>query len=121
MRAREQLYDEFGVFISSRSRSEKHEFNRLISVVFHDGLKDNKQFLCGKNSGREEVVDSLLLLVTAHSTSILSFPVYQLQSNKKETKVFEMKPLDFTAVLRSQSSHTSFLGVGVASKSRTKS
>lgn len=90
-------------------------------MVFHGGLKDNKQFLCGKNSGREEVVNSLLLLVTAHSTLILSFPVYQLQSNKKETKVFEMKPVDFTAVLRSQSSHTSFLGVGIASKSRTKS
>lgn len=75
-------------------------------MVFCGGLKDSKQFLCGKNSGREEVVDSLLLLVTAHSTLILSFPVYQLQSSKKETKVFEMKPLDFTAVLRSQSSHT---------------
>lgn len=90
-------------------------------MVFHGGLKDNKQFLSGRNSAREEVVDSLLLLVTAHSTLILSFPVYQLQSNKKETKVFEMKPLDFSAVLRSQSSQTSFLGVGVASESRTGS
>lgn len=66
-------------------------------------------------------MDSMLLLVTTHSSLILSFPVYQLRSNKKETKVFEMKPLDFTGVLRSQSSHKSFPGVGIASKSRTKS
>lgn len=56
-------------------------------MVFYSGLKDNKQFLCGKNSfcGREEVVDSMLLLVTTHSSLIQSFPVYQLWSNKKET------------------------------------
>lgn len=45
------------VFISSRGRSENPQFNKLISVVFRSGLKDDKQFLCGKNSfcGREEV------------------------------------------------------------------
>lgn len=64
-------------------------------MAFRGGLRGNKQLLRGKNSfcGREEAVDSTLLLVTTHSSPELSFPVYQLRSNREETEVFERSHL----------------------------